>query len=99
MPSSHDNNSRYSENGLATLQTIPLESEESVTINIEIKGIGLSENSEEWIIPPNEQQVIAFTVVPEFGQMAAFVMIITISTWLFWQCGVNFQFQSDSLFA
>jgi len=79
IPSSHDNNIRYSENGLATLQTISLESEGPVTINIEITGIGLPENSEEWIIPPNEQQVIAFTVIPEFGQMAAFVMIITVS--------------------
>ena len=46
-----ENNNIYSEKGLSTLITRPLNSEEPVSIIITINGIGSSENPEEWLGP------------------------------------------------
>ena len=69
-------NSGYSDNGLVTVSTLSLQSDESVDVSIGIKGIGLPENPEHWILP--KDQVIMFTVVPEFGAITVMILIIAI---------------------
>ncbi len=66
----------YSENGLSTLITRPLNSEEPVIIEISFNGIGMSENQEELTGPIGE--IIMFTVVPEFGTITMMVLTLTI---------------------
>ncbi len=71
-----ENKNIYSENGLATLITRPLNSEEPVIIEISFNGIGMSENQEELTGPTGE--IIIFTVVPEFGTITMMVLALTI---------------------
>jgi len=71
-----DNNNGYSEGGLVTLSTLPLQSDEPVNVNVTINGIGLPEDRGNWM-PPNGQ-VIMFTVVPEFGIMVIAILAIAI---------------------
>jgi hypothetical protein len=71
-----ESNNIYSEKGLSTLITRPLNSEEPVSIIITINGIGSSENPEEWLGPQGE--IVMFTVVPEFGTMSIILLGITI---------------------
>jgi len=73
-----ENSDIYSENGLTTLLTRPLNSEDPVSIFIIINGIGISENQEELIGPKGE--IIMFTVVPEFGEMSIILLGIIITT-------------------
>jgi len=70
------NKNIYSENGLSTLITRPLNSEEPVIIEISFNGIGMSENQEELTGPIGE--MIMFTVVPEFGTITMMVLTLTI---------------------
>ena len=70
------NKNIYSENGLSTLITRPLNSEEPVIIEISFNGIGMSENQEELTGPIGE--IIMFTVVPEFGTITMMVLTLTI---------------------
>ena len=76
-----ENKNIHSENGLSTLITRPLNSEEPVMIEISINGIGLPENPEEWEGPKGE--MIMFTVVPEFGTITIIVLALTIITVIF----------------
>ena len=71
-----ENKKIYSEKGLSTLITRPLNSEEPIVVNISINGIGPSENPEEWEGPMGE--MIIFTVVPEFETLAIVVLALTI---------------------
>jgi len=71
-----ENKNIYSENGLSTLITRPLNSEEPVIIEISFNGIGMSENQEELTGPIGE--IIMFTVVPEFGTITMMVLTLTI---------------------
>jgi predicted secreted protein with PEFG-CTERM motif len=70
------NSNLYSEKGLSTMNTRPLNSDEPVTIAISINGIGIPENETSWTGPKRE--VIIFTVVPEFGEIAIIIFSITI---------------------
>ena len=76
-----ENNNIYSEKGLSTLITRPLNSEEPVSIIITINGIGISENQDEWTGPRGE--IVMFTVVPEFGTMSIILLSITITIMVF----------------
>jgi len=76
-----ENNNIYSEKGLSTLITRPLNSEEPVLIRVSINGIGIPENQDEWIGPKGE--VVMFTVVPEFGAIAIIPLAITITVMIF----------------
>ncbi len=76
-----ENNNIYSEKGLSTLITRPLNSEEVVSIVITINGIGISENQEEWTGPQGE--IVMFTIVPEFGTMSIILLAITITIMIF----------------
>ena len=76
-----ENYNIYSEKGLSTLITRPLNSEEPVSIIITINGIGNSENQEEWVGPQGE--IIMFTVVPEFGTISIILLGITIMMMVF----------------
>jgi archaellin len=76
-----ENNNIYSEKGLSTLITRPLNSEEPVLIRVSINGIGIPENQDEWTGPKGE--VVMFTVVPEFGAIAIIPLAITITVMLF----------------
>lgn len=68
----------YSESGLSTVSTLPLQSDEPVNINVSINRIGLPENKDNGI--PPKGQTITFTVVPEFGAITtAILAIATIS--------------------
>ena len=82
-----ENNNIYSEKGLSTLITRPLNSEEPVSIIITINGIGSSENQEEWTGPRGE--MVIFTVVPEFGIMSIILLGITIMMMVFLSSKIN----------
>ena len=85
------NNNLYSEKGLSTLNTRPLNSDEPVTIAISINGIGTPDNETSWIEPKGE--VIIFNIVPEFGEIAIIILSLTIAGVLF------MNFKSNPLFA
>jgi hypothetical protein len=91
-----ENNSIYSEKGLSTLITRPLNSEEPVSIIVTVNGIGTSENQDEWTGPQGE--IVMFTVVPEFGTMSIVLLAITITIMVFlnskkqFKLGLKFNF-------
>ena len=85
------NNNLYSEKGLSTMNTRPLNSDEPVTIAISINGIGTPDNKTSWTEPKGE--VIIFNVVPEFGEIAIIILSLTIAGVLF------MNFKSRPLFA
>ena len=70
------NKNIFSENGLSSLVTRPLNSEEPIIVNISINGIGFPENPEEWTNPKGE--IIIFTIVPEFGEMVIIILAFTV---------------------
>ena len=76
-----ENDKIYSEKGLSTLVTRPLDSEEPVEISITIKGIGTPENPQVWT--GSKGQVLMFTVVPEFGVLTLGLFAATISIMIF----------------
>jgi len=82
-----ENNNIYSEKGLSTLITRPLNSEEPVSIIITINGIGSSENQEAWTDPRGK--MVMFTVVPEFGIMSIILLGITIMMMIFLSSKIN----------
>jgi predicted secreted protein with PEFG-CTERM motif len=73
-----ENKNVFSEKGLSTLITYPLNSGEPVAIDISINGIGTPENPEEWAGPSGE--MIFFKIVPEFGTVVIAVFALTIMT-------------------
>ena len=73
-----ENENIYSENGLSTLITRPLNSEEPIVVKISINGIGLPEHPERWENPKGE--MVTFTVVPEFGAISIIVLALTLIT-------------------
>lgn len=77
----------FSEKGLSTLITRPLNSEEPVSIFVTINGIGNSLIQEEWTGPKGE--IIMFTVVPEFGAMSIILLTITIMIMIFFSSKNN----------
>jgi len=76
-----ENKNIFSENGLSSLVTRPLDSEEPVVLDLIINGIGISENPTDWTKPKGE--MIMFTVVPEFGTVVAVVLTLTIMLSIF----------------
>ena len=72
-----ENEALYSDRGLATLITRPLDSGVPVKIQVEINGIGPMDTPEVWSEPNGE--VLMFTVVPEFGTVAIIILIFTLS--------------------
>ena len=70
------NSDGYSKNGFVNLSTLPLSSNEQVTINVTINGIGLPEDENNWSGPKG--QIIMFNVVPEFGTIVMMIFIISI---------------------
>lgn len=75
------NDAIYSEKGLSSLTTRPLNSDSPVNVTISINGIGPAENMEEWIGPKGE--VLMFTVVPEFGIMTLSLFAISVAVMIF----------------
>lgn len=71
-----ENKNIYSENGLSTLISRPLTSENPVEISLSINGIGPPENQEEWEEPKGE--MVIFTVVPEFGGFVFTILVLTM---------------------
>ena len=82
-----ENNNIYSEEGLSTLITRPLNSEEPVSIIVTVNGIGISQNQEEWTGPQGE--TVMFTVVPEFGALSIMLLAITIGIMIFFSSKNN----------
>lgn len=82
------NNNLYSEKGLSAMNTRPLNSDEPVIIAITINGIGNPDNEKAWAAPKGD--VVIFTVVPEFGEIALIILSITIGGVLF----MNFKSKS-----
>ncbi|MFZ8937591.1 MAG: hypothetical protein ACO2Y5_04975 [Nitrosopumilaceae archaeon] len=72
-----ENNNLFSEKGLSTMNTRPLNSDEPVSIIISINGIGVPEEPESWI--GSKGEIVIFTVVPEFGEMTIILLAITIA--------------------
>ena len=70
-----ENKNIHSENGLSTLISRPLTSEDPVEIRLTVNGIGSPEDQEKWEEPKGE--IIIFTVVPEFGTFAYVVLFLT----------------------
>lgn len=75
------NSNLFSENGLSTLNTRPLNSEEPVVITILINGIGLPNDEKNWEDPKGEE--VIFTIVPEFNEIAIIILSITIAGVIF----------------
>jgi predicted secreted protein with PEFG-CTERM motif len=73
-----ENKNIFSEKGLSSLITRPLNSVDPVVIDISINGIGTSKNPEEWAGPRGE--MIFFTIIPEFGTIVIMVFALTITT-------------------
>lgn len=73
-----ENENIFSEKGLSSLITRPLNSEDPVVIDISINGVGTFENPQEWIGPKGE--MIFFTIIPEFGTIVIAVFTLTIMT-------------------
>jgi hypothetical protein len=73
-----ENGNLFSEKGLSTMNTRPLNSDKPVSIAIAINGIGIPEDSESWTGPKGE--VVIFTVIPEFGDMTIVLLSITIAS-------------------
>ena len=71
-----ENKNIFSENGLSTLITRPLDSENPIVLDITINGIGNPENPEEWTGP--QGKLIMFTIVPEFETIAIAILTLTI---------------------
>jgi len=69
-------NGGLSDNGLATISTIPLSSDAHVKINLTINELGLSEDAEYW--ESSKGQVIMFNVVPEFGTITMVILAVAI---------------------
>lgn len=67
----------YSEKGITTVLTHPLQSDRPVDISVIVKSIGLPEDLQQYQVF-SEGQVIMFTVVPEFGILAMMVLVISI---------------------
>ncbi len=76
-----ENKNIHSENGLSTLISRPLTSDDPVEISLIVNGIGLPENQEEWKEPKGE--IMIFTVVPEFGTLVFVVLALTMITIVF----------------
>ena len=76
-----ENKNIFSEKGLSSLVTHPLNSDEPVLITIFLNGIGESENQEELKGPKGK--ILMFTVVPEFGPAAIILLTITITIMIF----------------
>lgn len=71
------NEDGYSEKGITTMLTRPLQSDKPVDLNVVVKSIGLPEDLQQYQAF-SEGQVIMFTVVPEFGIMTVMVLVISI---------------------
>ena len=71
-----ESNNVYSEKGLSTLITRPLNSEEPVSIKVLINQIGIENGSNSL---ESDGEILEFTVVPEFGSMTIILFGITIS--------------------
>lgn len=71
-----ESNNVYSEKGLSTLITRPLNSEEPVSIKVLINQIGIENGSNSL---ESDGEILEFTVVPEFGSMTIMLFGITIS--------------------
>jgi len=72
-----ENNDVYSEKGLSTLITRPLNSEEPISIKIQVNSIGLEEIQDN--IGNLNEDTVEFTVVPEFGAITILLFGISIS--------------------
>lgn len=72
-----ENNKIYSEKGLSTLITRPLNSEDPISIKVQVNGTRFNENQSEGL-ELNEES-IEFTVVPEFGDIAIILLGLAIS--------------------
>jgi hypothetical protein len=73
-----ENKNIFSEKGLSSLITRPLNSVEPVVIDISINGVGTSKNPEEWT--GSRGEMIFFTIIPEFGAVVIAVFTLTIMT-------------------
>ncbi len=82
-----ENKNIYSENGLSTLISRPLTSENPVEISLSINGIGPPENQEEWEEPKGE--MVIFTVVPEFGGFVFTILVLTMIPIIFFTKIIN----------
>lgn len=71
-----ESNNIYSEKGLSTLITRPLNSEEPVSIKVLINQTGIENGSNSL---ESDGEILEFTVVPEFGSMTIILFGITIS--------------------
>ena len=82
-----ENNDLYSEKGLSTLNTRALSSEEPMSIKVQVYSIG-SEKVQENKTRLSED-VIEFTVVPEFGTITIILLGIAISMTVLTSAKIN----------
>ncbi len=76
-----ENQKIFSENGLSTIVSRPLNSEEPVIIEISVNGIGMDGDLKELDGPKGE--VIIFTVVPEFGSIVMMMLVLVFFVIIF----------------
>lgn len=80
----------FSEKGLSTLITRPLNSEEPMSIKIQVNSIG-GEEIQEKMVDANED-LVEFTVVPEFGTVSIVLLGVSISFLILIKAKINSPF-------
>lgn len=85
-----ENSNVYSEKGLSTLITRPLNSEEPMSIKIKINSIGPEEIQEN--MDNLNENTVEFTVVPEFGTISIVLFGISISLVILIRTKINSSF-------
>jgi len=66
----------HAENGNGKYSTIPLDSDGQVDFTITLLGFGSKEDQGNWMGPKGD--VLMFNVVPEFGTISMFILIVSI---------------------
>jgi len=70
----------FSKDGLYSITTRPLASSEPVEMKVNINGLGDPQIPDQWVGP--KEQMITFTIVPEFGQLAIMTLVFSIISFL-----------------
>jgi predicted secreted protein with PEFG-CTERM motif len=70
----------FSKDGLYSITTRPLTSSEPVHMRVNINGLGDPQIPNQWV--GSKGQIIMFTIVPEFGQLAIMILVISLVSFL-----------------
>lgn len=69
-------NNMYSQNGMSSITTRPLDSSDPLELRLKISGIGNPSSPAEWSEPKDE--ILLVNIVPEFGTMVMLILMVGI---------------------